>query len=45
MQNELALLHELNPLSLMLRILLAMLIGGMIGFDRELKGRPAGFRT
>ncbi len=38
-------MHELNPLSLMLRILLAMLIGGMIGFDRERKGRPAGFRT
>ena len=38
-------LRELNILSMMLRIVLAMLMGGGIGFDRERKGRPAGFRT
>ena len=37
--------RELNLGSMMLRILLAMLIGGTIGFERERKGRAAGFRT
>ena len=37
--------RELNIYSMMLRILLAMLVGGVIGFERERKGRPAGFRT
>jgi len=45
MIGTLSSLRELNLLSMMLRILLAMLMGGVIGFDRELKGRPAGFRT
>ena len=30
---------------MMLRIVLAMLVGGVIGMDRERKGRAAGFRT
>lgn len=38
-------LRELNMQSMMLRIVLAMLVGGIIGFERERKGRPAGFRT
>lgn len=38
-------LRELNIYSMMLRVLLAMFIGGMVGLDRERKGRPAGFRT
>lgn len=38
-------LHELNLASMMLRIILAMIVGGIIGFEREKKGRPAGFRT
>lgn len=38
-------LRELNLPSMLLRIFLAMFMGGLIGFDRELKGRPAGFRT
>ena len=29
----------------MLRIVLAMLVGGVIGLERERKGRAAGFRT
>ena len=45
MGNYFAYLRQLNIESMMLRILLAMLMGGVIGFDRELKHRPAGFRT
>ena len=30
---------------LLLRLLLASLLGGLIGFEREIHGRPAGFRT
>ena len=37
--------RELNIWSMMLRLLLAMLVGGVIGFERERKGRAAGFRT
>ena len=38
-------LRELNLFSMMLRVVLAMIVGGIIGFEREKKGRPAGFRT
>lgn len=38
-------LRQLNMVSMMLRIVLAMLMGGIIGFEREMKHRPAGFRT
>lgn len=38
-------MRQLNIWSMMLRIALAMLVGGMIGFERERKGRAAGFRT
>lgn len=38
-------LRELTPLSLMVRLLLAMVSGGLIGLEREYKRRPAGFRT
>ena len=38
-------LRELNMLSMMLRVILAMFVGGIVGFEREKKGRPAGFRT
>ena len=37
--------RELNIWSMMLRLLLAMIAGGVIGFERERKGRAAGFRT
>lgn len=30
---------------MMLRVVLAMIVGGTVGFERERKGRPAGFRT
>ena len=38
-------LRERNAVSIFLRLLLAMLLGGLIGLERGFKGRPAGFRT
>ena len=38
-------LRQLNIASMLLRIVLAMLMGGLVGFERERKRRPAGFRT
>ena len=37
--------RELNTVSVLLRLTLAMLLGGMIGLNRGRKRRPAGFRT
>lgn len=37
--------RELNTASVLLRLALAMLYGGMIGLNRGRKRRPAGFRT
>lgn len=39
------LLEELNLFSLLLRMFIAVLCGGIIGMERGKKGRPAGFRT
>lgn len=36
---------ELNLYSVLLRLLLAVTMGGLIGMERETKSRPAGFRT
>jgi putative Mg2+ transporter-C (MgtC) family protein len=38
-------LRQLNMASLLLRLTLALLFGGLIGLERERKRRPAGFRT
>lgn len=38
-------LREFNTPSVLLRLVLAVLCGGMIGINREHKRRPAGFRT
>jgi len=38
-------LRELNLISIIVRIVLAILIGGVLGLERERKNRPAGFRT
>ena len=38
-------LREFHFASVMLRLLLAMIIGGCIGLERGRKRRPAGFRT
>ena len=38
-------LRELSTVSVLLRLVLAMLFGGVIGLERGRKGRAAGFRT
>lgn len=38
-------LNEFNEMSVIVRIFLAMLLGGGIGMEREKSKRPAGFRT
>ncbi|MCK9190213.1 MAG: MgtC/SapB family protein [Sphaerochaetaceae bacterium] len=38
-------LIQFNLVSIVVRLLLAMLFGGFIGLERESKRRPAGFRT
>lgn len=38
-------LIELSLITVLLRLLLAVLCGGAVGLERERKGRPAGFRT
>lgn len=45
MEQTFQLFRELNIWSMMLRVVLAMLVGGVIGLERERKGRAAGFRT
>lgn len=38
-------LREVNLVSICLRIVLSLIIGGILGFERGRKNRPAGFRT
>lgn len=38
-------LNEFNIISVVVRVFLAMLLGGCIGLEREKSKRPAGFRT
>ena len=38
-------LREVNLISITVRILLAFIVGGIVGFERGKKGRAAGFRT
>lgn len=38
-------LRQMSTLSVLLRLMLAMFFGGMIGLNRERHRRPAGFRT
>lgn len=38
-------LRECTTISILLRLLLALFCGGLIGLEREYKRRPAGFRT
>ena len=38
-------LRELNMVTICLRIMLSLAIGGILGFERGKKNRPAGFRT
>ncbi|MCR5254534.1 MAG: MgtC/SapB family protein [Acetatifactor sp.] len=43
--NFLDYLEEFNTASIILRLVLSTLFGGIIGIERESKGRSAGFRT
>ena len=43
--NWLNILNEFNEISILARIILAMILGGLIGLEREKNKRPAGFRT
>lgn len=38
-------LHEPNIVTIVIRVLLALIIGGIIGLERESKKQAAGFRT
>ncbi len=38
-------LRQINMISITVRILLAFIVGGIVGFERGKKGRAAGFRT
>jgi len=38
-------LNEFNTISMIVRLLMAMAFGGVIGLEREIRRRPAGFRT
>lgn len=44
-EDSFRLFRELNLWSMMMRVILAMVMGGVIGLERERKGRAAGFRT
>ena len=45
MSDIISYLRELNIWSMMLRIVFAMMLGGIVGIEREKKRRAAGFRT
>ena len=38
-------LREINTLTILFRMVLAIICGGLIGLERSVKNRPAGFRT
>ena len=38
-------LHEFHLVSVLFRLVLAMILGGILGMERGRKRRPAGFRT
>lgn len=38
-------IRELNTWSIIIRVLLSLIIGGLLGMERGRKNRPAGFRT
>lgn len=45
MKQLVELLRDFNVISVIVRMVLAVLCGGIIGIERETKRRPAGFRT
>ena len=42
---DMSVLRELNMFSIVVRIILSLIIGGVIGLERGSKNQPAGFRT
>ncbi|MFA9464314.1 MAG: MgtC/SapB family protein [Velocimicrobium sp.] len=44
-QNFLYFIHSTNTVSIFIRLLLALICGGVIGYERARRGRPAGLRT
>lgn len=45
LENIIDYLREVNCMSIVVRLMLAILCGGVIGFERGRKGKAAGFRT
>jgi len=45
MQKIIEFLHEFNTISILVRLVLATLLGGIIGLERGKQGRAAGMRT
>ena len=45
LKSALDYLHQINAVSILVRILLAALAGGLVGIEREFHGRAAGLRT
>lgn len=45
MEKILDFLYDFNDITILIRILVAMCLGGIIGLEREKYRRPAGFRT
>jgi len=43
--ENISLFSELNTISIIFRVLLALFLGGFLGIEREQKQHPAGFRT
>ena len=43
--ENISILSHLNLLSIIVRITLALILGGLLGMERQQKQRPAGFRT
>ena len=43
--NMLEYLRELNAVSIVFRVVMAIVVGGILGLERGRKNRPAGFRT
>ena len=45
MEEIILYLRNLTPVTMVIRLVLALLCGGLIGMQRERHGRAAGFRT
>lgn len=45
MLESAAMFRVMTPMSILIRLVAAMVCGGLIGLEREYKRRPAGFRT